>query len=45
VFRLTTFLSILALSALVPVAAQQKLQIAGNFAAEHPSSMAAGPNR
>ena len=30
----------LALGAALPAAAQQKLQIAGNFASEHPSSVA-----
>jgi TRAP-type transport system periplasmic protein len=34
------FASLLALGAAVPAAAQQKLQIAGNFASEHPSSVA-----
>lgn len=32
--------SLLALGAALPAAAQQKLQIAGNFASEHPSSVA-----
>lgn len=32
--------AVLALGAALPVAAQQKLQIAGNFATEHPSSVA-----
>jgi tripartite ATP-independent transporter DctP family solute receptor len=34
------FASFLALGAALPAAAQQKLQIAGNFATEHPSSVA-----
>jgi TRAP-type transport system periplasmic protein len=34
------FASLLALGAALPAAAQQKLQIAGNFASEHPSSVA-----
>ena len=32
--------TLLALGAALPAAAQQKLQIAGNFASEHPSSVA-----
>src|SRR3982751_2535015 len=32
--------TLLALGAALPAAAQQKLQIAGNFATEHPSSVA-----
>ena len=35
-----TLASLLALGAALPAAAQQKLQIAGNFATEHPSSVA-----
>lgn len=34
------FAAVLALGAALPAAAQQKLQIAGNFATEHPSSVA-----
>jgi tripartite ATP-independent transporter DctP family solute receptor len=34
------FAALLALGAALPAAAQQKLQIAGNFASEHPSSVA-----
>jgi TRAP-type transport system periplasmic protein len=34
------FASLLAIGAALPAAAQQKLQIAGNFATEHPSSVA-----
>jgi len=34
------FVSLLAAGTVAPAAAQQKLQIAGNFAAEHPSSVA-----
>lgn len=39
-FASVALASVLAVGAAVPAAAQQKLQIAGNFATEHPSSVA-----